>query len=184
MNIANRLSSLPSFGPHGPSLALSRRDYRTQPGVLTPGNTPTSRPALPVRRSSGMRDEGGKGRKIFLIDGSLGKALGTAATPVLPPPQHPQPRGRGVQFGLGAVLQYSNTPSLRAAGFEDEDDDEDENEAPCEGGTFFDRHPGLKPRAESYYPFGICSTSPYWTVYLGPNTDANRQLPDQERQSK
>jgi hypothetical protein len=204
MNIANRLSSLPSFGPNGPSLALSRRDYRTQPGVLTPGNTPTSRPALPVRRSSGMRDEGGKGRKIFLIDGSLGKALGTAATPVLPPLQHPQPRGRGVQFGLGAVLQYSNTPSLRAAGFEDEDDDEDslpdealrsvvgssvaersrENEAPCEGGTFFDRHPGLKPRAESYYPFGICSTSPYWTVYLGPNTDANRQLPDQERQSK
>jgi hypothetical protein len=126
MSIANRLSSLPSFGPNGPSLALSRRDYRTQPGVLTPGNTPTSRPAL-------------KGRKIFLIDGSLGKALGTAATPVLPPLQ---------------------------------------------GGTFFDRHPGLKPRAESYYPFGKCSTSPYWTVYLGPNTDANRQLPDQERQSK
>jgi hypothetical protein len=171
MMLANRLSSLPSFGPNGPSLALSRRDYRTQPGVLTPGNTPTSRPAL-------------KGRKIFLIDGSLGKALGTAATPVLPPLQHPQPRGRGVQFGLGAVLQYSNTPSLRAAGFEDEDDDEDENEAPCEGGTFIDRHLGLKPRAESYYPFGICSTSPYWTVYLGPNTDANRQLPDQERQSK
>ena len=33
-----------------------------------------------------------------------------------------------MQFGLGAVLHYSNTPSLRAAGFEDED----ENEAPCE----------------------------------------------------
>ena len=33
-----------------------------------------------------------------------------------------------VQFGLGAVLQYSDTPSLRAAGFEDED----ENEAPGE----------------------------------------------------
>ncbi len=30
------------------------------------------------------------------------------------------------------LAQYSNTPSLRAAGFEDEDDDEDENEAPCE----------------------------------------------------
>jgi hypothetical protein len=38
-----------------------------------------------------------------------------------------------VQFGLGAVLQYSNTPSLRAAGFEDEDDDEDENETPGAG---------------------------------------------------
>ena len=66
--------------------------------------------------------------------------------------QHPQPATR-VQFGLGAVLQHSITPSLRAAGFEDEDDDEDslsdealpssvgsfvsersrENEAPCEG---------------------------------------------------
>jgi hypothetical protein len=44
---------------------------------------------------------------------------------------HPQPR-RGMQFGLGAVLQHSNTPSLRAAGFEDEDDDEDENEGPGE----------------------------------------------------
>ncbi len=33
-----------------------------------------------------------------------------------------------VQFGLGAVLHHSITPSLRAAGFEDED----ENEAPCE----------------------------------------------------
>ena len=28
------------------------------------------------------------------------------------------------------LAHYSNTPSLRAAGFEDEDDDEDENEAP------------------------------------------------------
>jgi hypothetical protein len=27
------------------------------------------------------------------------------------------------------LAQYSNTPSLRVAGFEDEDDDEDENEA-------------------------------------------------------
>jgi len=30
------------------------------------------------------------------------------------------------------LAQYSSTPSLRAAGFEDEDDDEDEDEAPCE----------------------------------------------------
>jgi hypothetical protein len=30
------------------------------------------------------------------------------------------------------LAQYSNTPSLRVAGFEDEDDDEDENEAPHE----------------------------------------------------
>ena len=50
---------------------------------------------------------------------------------------HPLPATRA-QFGLGAVLQYSNTPSLRAAGFEDEDDDEDEeeDEAPCEAQGF------------------------------------------------
>jgi hypothetical protein len=47
------------------------------------------------------------------------------------PFQHLQP-ATPVQFGLGAVLQYSNTPSLRVAGFEDEDDDEDEDEGPCE----------------------------------------------------
>jgi len=63
------------------------------------------------------------------------------------PFQHPQPRGREVQFRLGAVLQHSRTPSLRVAGFEDEDDDEDENEAPCEGGAGFGRFPGLKPWA-------------------------------------
>src|SRR5258707_7306937 len=37
-----------------------------------------------------------------------------------------------MQFQIGAVLQHSNTPSLRVAGFEDDDDDEDENEAPHE----------------------------------------------------
>jgi hypothetical protein len=35
---------------------------------------------------------------------------------------------RGSKLRLGALLQNSNTPSLRVAGFED--DDEDENEAP------------------------------------------------------
>jgi len=29
-----------------------------------------------------------------------------------------------MQFGLGAVLPHSNTPSLRVAGFEDDDEDE------------------------------------------------------------
>jgi len=48
------------------------------------------------------------------------------------PESTPKPRVRGVQFQIGAVLQHSNTPSLRVAGFEDEDDDEDENEAPHE----------------------------------------------------
>src|SRR5260221_13265059 len=31
-------------------------------------------------------------------------------------PKHPQPRGRGVQFGLGAVLQHSITPRGRIRG--------------------------------------------------------------------
>ena len=44
----------------------------------------------------------------------------------LAPKKHSQPRVRGVQFQIGAVLQHSITPSLRVAGFEDED----ENEAP------------------------------------------------------
>jgi len=51
----------------------------------------------------------------------------------LSPLQHLQPRGRGVQFGLGAVLLHSDTPSLSVPGFKDEDDDEDEYDAPCEG---------------------------------------------------
>jgi hypothetical protein len=33
------------------------------------------------------------------------------------------------------LAHYSHTPSLRAAGFEDEDDDENENEAPSSGTT-------------------------------------------------
>jgi len=41
--------------------------------------------------------------------------------------KRPQPATR-VEFGLGAILQHSRTPSLRVAGFEDED----ENEAPGE----------------------------------------------------
>jgi hypothetical protein len=44
---------------------------------------------------------------------------------------------RGCNFGLGAALPHSNTPSLRVAGFENEDDDEDEYEAPT--GPLFQR---------------------------------------------
>src|SRR5258708_20120323 len=42
------------------------------------------------------------------------------------PEKHLQPRGRGVQFRQGAMLQYSKTPSLRSPEFEDDDEDEDE----------------------------------------------------------
>ncbi len=34
-----------------------------------------------------------------------------------------------MQFPIGAVLQHSNTPSLRVAGFEDEDEDSLPDEA-------------------------------------------------------
>jgi hypothetical protein len=45
---------------------LSRRDYRTEPGVLTPGTSPTHDAPCLSAVVSGMRDEGGKGRKIFV----------------------------------------------------------------------------------------------------------------------
>jgi hypothetical protein len=62
--------------------------------------------------------------------------------------QHPYPL-RGCNSDLA---QYSNTPSLRAAGFEDEDDDEDENEAPCEGELLLSR----MSRSSSLPTPGIC----------------------------
>jgi hypothetical protein len=39
------------------------------------------------------------------------------------------------------LAQYSNTPSLRVAGFEDEDEDDDEDEAP--GERFRSSHPPI-----------------------------------------
>jgi hypothetical protein len=72
------------------------------------------------------------------------------------PLQHPYPL-RGWDSDLA---QYSNTPSLRAAGLEDEDDDEDENEAPGGQVAFCISVQGLKPLAESCHPFGISSTRP------------------------
>ena len=53
------------------------------------------------------------------------------------PGERLQPRGGEVQFGQGAILRYSSTPTLRSQGIED--DGEDENEAPGEiarGGVF------------------------------------------------
>jgi hypothetical protein len=44
----------------------------------------------------------------------------------------PTPRTRGAIRTRRAILQYSNTPTLRSPGFEDEDEDDDENEAPHE----------------------------------------------------
>jgi len=65
-----------------------------------PGNTSTRCPALPVRRSSGMRDEGGKGRKVFGWTFRSSSPF-TFATPIYCPFSTSNPL-RGVQFGLGA----------------------------------------------------------------------------------
>ena len=92
---------------------LCRRDEDSAWG-LTPGTGLKTRPP-PIR--------GGR-------TGAWGVAVltkWTADHKYLRPLQHLQPATR-VQFGLGAILPRSNTPSLRVAGFED--DDEDEYEAP------------------------------------------------------
>ena len=59
---------------------------------------------------------------------ALGWALGLGdERPKMRPESTPNPADAGCN---SKSAQYSNTPSLRVAGFEDEDDDEDENEAP------------------------------------------------------
>jgi hypothetical protein len=90
-------------------MTLSRRDERTEPGVLTLGNP---KKKFPPRRGGGR----------FL---SRDRSINETADEYLTPLQHPQP-ATWVQFRLGAVLQHSTTPSLRVAGFEDEDDDEND----------------------------------------------------------
>ena len=50
---------------------MSRRDLRTEPGVLTPGTRPENDPPCLSAVVSGTWDEGGKGRQIVVIDGSF-----------------------------------------------------------------------------------------------------------------
>ena len=52
-----------------------------------------------------------------------------------------------VQFGLGAILPHSSTPSLRVAGFEDE--------APFGVNLFFASIPGVRTPGSVLLPFGI-----------------------------
>jgi len=139
MMVANRLSSLPLFVPDLPILALSRRDYRTQPGVLTPGADQRM-----------FRPEGAVelGLQLYAELSRAHHRSKISYAPFLLRPSSPNYGGQA-----GRIVGWACSP-------------------------------GLKPRAESYYPFGIGSTSLYWTACLGPSTDANRQLPDQERQSK
>ena len=85
---------------------LSRRDERTQPGVLTPGNP---KKKVPPRRG---------GRRFLTI----GPLINETANRYLPP--------------LSSFVPFSRTTADR------------------QGGWSSDRYPGLKPRAESFRPFG------------------------------
>jgi hypothetical protein len=69
----------------------------------------------------------------------LGRAAATDYSPGLQPwvdrlkRTRPGSGANPADAGCNSQLaRYSNTPTLRVAGFEDEDDDEDENEAPYE----------------------------------------------------
>jgi len=98
---------VPSYGPN---LYYPEGIKGLSPGVLTPGyRSPKTRP---------------KGAAEGFLALSVNKTprLKPRRKDHLSPLQHLQPRGRGVQFGLCAVLPHSNPPSLRAAGFEDEDE--------------------------------------------------------------
>jgi hypothetical protein len=170
MKVANRRDSLPSFGPNAPGLALSRRgevsvtDWLSLLALFGP-----DRPSLALSRRDYRTQPGvltpGADQRMFHPEGAVELVLQLYAE-------------------LSRANHRSKTsyaPSGRVVGWA------------CS--------PGLKPRAESYYPFGICSTSEqtgypefsqphldcrgtYRTICPGPNTDANRQLPDQDRQSK
>jgi hypothetical protein len=52
---------------------------------------------------------------------------------VMPPGNGPESNPYPLRGCNSDLAQYSHTPSLRVAEFEDEDEDDDENEAPCEG---------------------------------------------------
>jgi len=117
-------------------------------------------PPLPVRRSSGMRDEGGKGPKMCGRTFRLWSRFAFAKS-IYHPFSISAPL-RGCSSDLAQVHLHSNTParnasrsdaggpSLRVAGFEDEEDDEDEYEAPCEGG--FKQVPGVKTPGLVLFP--------------------------------
>jgi hypothetical protein len=94
---------LSAFVPKG--LILSQRDYRTKPGVLTPGIRPKM--IRPERAADTWYQ-----RLVSL-------ASCVSEEPILAPLQHPQPRGREVQFEPGALVQYSRTTSLCVASFRD-----------------------------------------------------------------
>ena len=65
----------------------------------------------------------------------------------------------------GKALQIRDTPFLQATTFEHEHEHEHERRTPnakrlVRAVRFFYPYLGLKPQAESYYPFGISPTSP------------------------
>jgi hypothetical protein len=73
-------------------------------------------PQVPIHKTT--RPAGAVDRRCL-----AGHWINGISTHDLSPLQNLQPATR-VQFGPGAILPHSNTPSLRVAGFEDDDEDE------------------------------------------------------------
>jgi len=115
---------------------LSRRDNRTQPGVLTPGTD-----------KQGASPEGAKEFRpvVRLLAASLGTTL-------YRPFSTPNPL-RGCNSDLA---QYSNTPALHHSARPDSRTRTRTKRLVRAGAVWAD-NPGLKPQAESYSPFGTRS---------------------------
>jgi hypothetical protein len=125
---------------------VSRRDDRTQPGVLTPGYRCKKRPALPVRRSSGnvgRRRKGAedRGGRIELI----------LCRRRISDLHH---RRMTFQEEFGTLLKKTAWHSMNdMCGT-------DSLAAPSGQIAIGNGYQGLKPLAESCHPFGISPTRP------------------------
>jgi hypothetical protein len=132
---------------------LSRRDNRTQPGVLTPG-TRKKRPALPVRRSSGNVGRRRKGAEDIVPLAHLSmQALGTT---LYRPFSTSNPAAAGcnsdfAHYSHNPILHHSACPDSRTR---------TSTKRLVRATSFWGAKPGLKPRAESCRPFGTNCENP------------------------
>jgi hypothetical protein len=116
--------------------ALSRRDLRTQSGVLTPGIDPKKTPTLTRRIKNRPRS---RARKVGLVSSGV---LEFCAKSEL----HPV-RGLGMLKGWQMVVPPFNQSTYSPT----------HNVAPLSrpvGADLFRDNPGIKPQAESLSPFG------------------------------
>jgi hypothetical protein len=151
-------------------LALSRRDNRTQPGVLTPGtDKKIFRPhkALRTRRRRPRPRIRSRGVMEYWNVGVLRQARIAS-------------RVRGVGIAEGAVRTGSpqcvelSVPNRRSQ----------LPYAPSGLVVVWAGFLGLKPQAESCYPFGIGSTRAYWAKCVRPDVDLNLRPLSQDRESE